>query len=233
MLINKIGFEHLFYGSNCQDFALDLPGKKCVVDGCSQGLHSEIGSKLFVSLFEQGLDIDTIFGTLTKILSSQEQIKNYLLFTVLILEETEEDFVVHECGDGYIIKQTVANTLEYEKTDYGGAPPYYAYNYINKNKLSLYKDGVSFKIHRFSKDKYRAVGIATDGIEYILKSPHALEFEKCLLARKPALIKRMINMNHNYQYAVNTLPQNILLQYVPESYNNTACCFKDDISIVI
>ena len=50
MFINKMGFEHKEYGVNCQDFGVETSKVKCVVDGCSEGLHSEIGSKLFCEL---------------------------------------------------------------------------------------------------------------------------------------------------------------------------------------
>ncbi|MCX7747920.1 MAG: hypothetical protein N2645_13685 [Clostridia bacterium] len=233
MLINKIGFEHLLNGVNCQDYAFDKEGRKCVVDGCSEGLHSEVGAKLFIHLFRQGLEVDAVFERLLNLFPTHEQIKNYLLFTILYIEETEDEFVVFECGDGYIIKLRHNDAVEFQEIDYEGVSPYFAYNYMDKGKLLLYKEGVRFNRYRFSKKEYKAVGVGTDGIGYILKSQYVKDFEKCIRLRKAVLLKRLININHNYQYAVRILPRNLLQQYIPQGYVPSANNFKDDITLVI
>ena len=51
MLINKIGSEHIKYGINNQDFGYEDYVHKVVVDGCSEGKHSEVGAKLFCKMF--------------------------------------------------------------------------------------------------------------------------------------------------------------------------------------
>lgn len=233
MLITKMGFEHMLAGVNCQDFSLDTPAMKCVVDGCSEGLNSEVGTKLFIYFLKQGLSIEAIFERLVSIFPHYQDIRNHLLFTILLLKETETEFVVQECGDGFIILQRHDDTFEYEKIDYNGIPPYYAYNYIGKEHLSLYAEGVRFNIHRYTKTEYKAVGIASDGVEYILKSDFKEQFEKHLRERKIAPIKRLINRNSNYQYIINNFPLNVAKQGVPFGYNAVVNNFKDDISVVI
>jgi len=58
MFINKTGSYHLDYGLNNQDYGLDLPGFKLVVDGCSEGKHSEVGAKLFCCNFSQNRNLN-------------------------------------------------------------------------------------------------------------------------------------------------------------------------------
>lgn len=37
MVINKIGQQHIDYGTNCQDYGIEFDGMKVVCDGCSEG----------------------------------------------------------------------------------------------------------------------------------------------------------------------------------------------------
>ena len=126
---------------------------------------------------------------------------------MLIVSETKNDYIIDICGDGYIIKQKYDDSIEYEKIGEGNAPEYFAYNYVSPDHLSKYKDGVEFKRHLLPKIEYKAIGVASDGLEYILNSPFKEEFERLLLGRKEFAIRRLINREHKY--------------------------FKDDISIAI
>lgn len=40
MLVNKIGYDHLSIGMNCQDYGFELPDYKVkvVADGCSEAM---------------------------------------------------------------------------------------------------------------------------------------------------------------------------------------------------
>jgi len=208
MFICKIGYEHIEKGLNCQDFGFENLEHKCVMDGCSEGKHSEVGAKLFGHLLSQDrYSIDDIFGMLSDIFPKYEDVRNHLLFTVLIVSETKNDYIIDICGDGYIIKQKYDDSIEYEKIGEGNAPEYFAYNYVSPDHLSKYKDGVEFKRHLLPKIEYKAIGVASDGLEYILNSPFKEEFERLLLGRKEFAIRRLINREHKY--------------------------FKDDISIAI
>ena len=207
MFINKIGYLHLEKGLNCQDFGFESDKHKCIMDGCSEGKHSEVGAKLFAHLFSKGLDPIECFEKLSEIFPNYEDIRNHMLFTVLLVSQNDDDYMVDICGDGYIIKQKYDDSIEYEKLGEGNTPEYYAYNFVSSDRLNKYKDGVEFKHHLLPKSEYKAVGVASDGLEYILNSPFKEEFERLLLGRKEFAIRRLINREHKY--------------------------FKDDISIVI
>lgn len=211
MFINKIGYQHLEMGMNNHDFGFEQNNTKCVVDGCSEGLHSEVGAKLFCHLYKNNdkninrtLDI---FYQLISMFKSVEDIKNYLLFTILLLHERQDIFQVQICGDGIIIKQKHDDTLEYEIKDFGGSPPYFSYNFIDPKYLTKYNTGVMFEVLSYWKTDYKAIGIASDGLQYILDSPFKNEFEDLFIKRKEFSIKRLINREHKL--------------------------FKDDITIVI
>lgn len=195
LFINKTGFEHLFYNTNCHDYGFENKDIKCVVDGCSEGLHSEVGAKLFCNLFKKGLSVDDIFKKMFSIFDESDII-DYLLFTILYITEDNENFIVHACGDGYIIKEGIDDSISFEKIDNGKYPMYYAYNYVPKEKLSLYKDGVNFTEMTFKKDQFKSIGIATDGLRFIFSNSLEDTFKKYLSGRKLGALKRTINVNH-------------------------------------
>ena len=55
MVINKIGQQHIDYGTNCQDYGIEFDGMKVVCDGCSEGKHSEVGAKAFCHLLKNDI----------------------------------------------------------------------------------------------------------------------------------------------------------------------------------
>lgn len=207
MFINKIGYEHIQNGTNNHDWGFENAELKCVMDGCSEGKHSEVGAKLFGHLFSKGKSLNDCFDILFNLFPKYEEIKNHMLFTVLYLSEDEDNYIVNICGDGYIIKQKYDDFVEYEKIGEGNSPEYFAYNYVSPDYLSKYKDGVVFKQYILPKNNYKAIGLSSDGLDYILNSPFKDEFEDYLLRRKEFAIRRLINREYKY--------------------------FKDDISIVI
>jgi hypothetical protein len=235
MLINKIGFDHILNGTNCQDFGLEikdinksiyignidniinLKKLKCVVDGCGEGENSEIGAKLFCLSLQNNLinmDIKNFkdilhksFLDTIKILDINNKtddeykikvIKNYFCFTILIVLETENDFITFECGDGYIIKQTHNDDITFDKIDYGVAPKYYAYNFINEQYLQQYKEKVDFTINIYKKEDYKNIGIATDGLRFILQDTTFFKFSQFLILGKEVVIKRRINLANSF-----------------------------------
>ena len=217
MFINKTGFDHVEYGINNQDFGIENEDVKCIVDGCSEGKHSEVGAKLFCHLLnrfgsllgsEQKLTIDLIFTSILNIIGYRaKDIRDYMCFTTLYVIETDKEFITNICGDGYIIKHTIDDKIEYEKIDNGKYPIYYAYNYTPKEALGMYKDGVDFQEYRFSKEEYKSIGVASDGLRYIFGKEFETEFTSLILKRKINAIKRLINREHKH--------------------------FKDDITLVI
>lgn len=200
MFINKIGMEHLETGMNCQDFGFVEDGRAYVCDGCSEGKHSEVGAKLFCHL-KQTLfaDVDYIFDMLCEIIGEKPQWKrDFLSFTILRLAECADDFTVSYCGDGYIILQDHDGNINFEELSDGEYPKYYIYNYIDPQYLKHYKDSVSFSQKTYSKEKYAKVGIASDGLRYILQADEELkqEFINCLKSGKELKTKLFINRNH-------------------------------------
>lgn len=197
MLICKMGYDHIEGGINCQDFSFQQDNYKMIVDGCSSSIHSEVGAKLFCNLFPRyNYDIKKIFSFLRVIFDSDRGLKDHLLFTINMLREYENFYEVAICGDGYIIKQTWDDKFEYEVIDYDNEPPYFAYNLLyDKNCLSKYKEGVAFKNFLYPKHQYKNVGVASDGIRYIVNGEHKEEFENLLRQGKELRMKLFINKN--------------------------------------
>lgn len=200
MFINKIGMEHLKIGMNCQDYGFVGERSSYVCDGCSEGKHSEVGAKLFCHL-KQRTDYDAtdIFSMMIDVIGGNPNWKrDFLSFTILRLAECTDYFTVSYCGDGYIILQDHDGNITFEELSDGEYPKYYIYNYIEPEYLKHYKDGVSFSQKTYSKEKYAKVGIASDGLRYILQADEELkqEFINCLKSGKELKTKLFINRNH-------------------------------------
>ena len=200
MLVVKMGKEHIDNGTNCQDFAIEKDNFKLIVDGCSSCQNSEIGAKLFCHLLPKcNYDIRRTFGVLRALYDTDKELKENLLFTILMVREHENYFEVAVCGDGYIIKQKHDDTIEYQEFDYQNEPPYYAYNLIyDKTCLRKYHDGVNFRNFIFNKSEYKNIGVSSDGIRYILNGFYKDEFEKILKTGKSLPMKLFINRNIQY-----------------------------------
>lgn len=190
VLISKIGSLHVFEGIPKQDNLLAIDNVKMVLDGCSQDesgkwLKSEVGVNLFAQLFERlPQDVrcnpeaienctNMIFEKLLLIANDVTFISNNFCFTILVLYELDDRFVVNYCGDGYIItrKKDILegeNEIEYISLDSEcneGFPIYYVYNYISSK---IYTQKITFKQKEFMKSEYEKVGIASDGLKYLL-----------------------------------------------------------------
>lgn len=182
--VSKMGSDHKFANINNQDFAFNLLNMKVVTDGCGSGKHSEVGTQVFGQLFarkvleyyQKGESInesnfitvvDEIFQQMLKLCNESKFIFQNYCFTILVCFEFENEFVVYGCGDGYIIKESADDVITFEQLDDGEYPRYYVYNFIeDKSCLVEYKDGVTFSISRFSKEEYKNIGVATDGLRF-------------------------------------------------------------------
>jgi len=192
--LSKQGSEHAFADMNNQDFAFKLANLKMVLDGCGTCAFSEVGTRLFAQLFRSEYSeiedekkfitiVDNVFATLTNICQSDEFLSNNLCFTILACVESETEFLVFACGDGYILANK-GEEIEIIKLDDGEYPKYYAYNYIrDKELLQEYKEGVKFSIYHFSKTEYVNVGVATDGFRFYERL-NTLETNKLFAALK-------------------------------------------------
>ncbi|MDO4283409.1 MAG: hypothetical protein Q4D02_07205 [Clostridia bacterium] len=221
VLINKMGSLHVFEDIANQDYFLAVDNIKMVLDGCSKDengewLKSEVGVKLFSQLFERlpkdirnnpellETCVNLIFDKLISLATDKSFISQNFCFTILIVYELEEKFVVKYCGDGYIItrKKNVSEAedeLEYislESECNEGCPKYYVYNYISSK---LYSEGVSFKTKEFSKEEYENVGIASDGLRYLLDLgfPVKSKLDENLLNDKAGRIRVQIARNYD------------------------------------
>lgn len=198
MFVNKIGYDHLSIGMNCQDYGFELPENKIkvVADGCSEGLHSEVGAKTFCHLLSEGYDVSQAFSSLVALFGKTiENMKNFLCFTYISVYERNEDFLVSNCGDGFIILEDYNGGVSFIELTDGEYPKYYIYNYIDKKYLSHYADGVSIESKIFSKETYKKVGIASDGLRFLVKADKEIqqEFIECLKSGKEIKVKRFIN----------------------------------------
>lgn len=199
MIVNKIGAQHLDFGKNCQDFGIENEHRKLVCDGCSESEHSEVGAKAYCHLAELGYGTRQIFKKLTGIFGqSSESVRNYLCFTILDVVENEAAFQVSYCGDGYIILEDVLGNISFAELNDGEYPRYFAYNYCDASTLKHYKEGVDFYRKTFSKKKYKNIGVASDGLRYLIKSQNPqlkAEFTELLKTGNAVKIKRFINRN--------------------------------------
>ena len=111
--------------------------------------------------------VDEIFQQMLKLCNESKFIFQNYCFTILVCFEFENEFVVYSCGDGYIIKESADDVITFEQLDDGEYPRYYVYNFIeDKSCLVEYKDGVTFSVSRFSKEEYKNIGVATDGLRF-------------------------------------------------------------------
>lgn len=223
VMINKIGNSHLFEKHNkIQDYCLEIGNIKMVLDGCSGCEFSHVGVNLFAQFFQRVVQkqefgfsevtpenfedvVKAIFERMILCFGEEESSKiqfalNNLCFTILVAFELEEKYVVKYCGDGYILAQDEfglqIQSLENEANE-DNAPKYYIYNYIPKERLMYYQEGVSFGTIEYSKEEYKRVGVATDGLRYLLKmDPESILIAKqCLMDSKPMYLNRLINLN--------------------------------------
>lgn len=207
MVINKTGQQHIDYGTNCQDYGIEFDGMKVVCDGCSEGKHSEVGAKAFCHLLKNDSRIihecsvytaAAAFGEILGLFGQTSgSIRDFLCFTILMVTENETHFMVDYCGDGFIVKERLDGTIEFEELSDGEYPKYFAYNYVNKDMLKQYKDGVNFSTKAFPKDEYRNIGVASDGIRFAMKDEQfKKEFTEVLQSGKEVRVKRFINKHH-------------------------------------
>ena len=215
IVVCKMGSDHSFANINNHDFAFNLLNMKVVTDGCGSGKHSEVGTRIFAQLFarkskeyfENGEPIceenfievvNSIFEKMLELCSDTAFIYQNYCFTILVCFELEDEFVVYSCGDGYIIKENKEGIF-FEKLDDGEYPCYYIYNYItDKSTLKEYKEGVSFKVTRFSKSEYCNVGVASDGLRYAenLLDVEISKLMKFLYEGKGPQIEILVNRNN-------------------------------------
>ena len=113
MLVVKMGYEHIESGINCQDYAIEYPKIKVIVDGCSSCKNSEVGAKLFCHLLPKvNFNVQKVFNLFRALYTSDQEIYDNLLFTTNMVEEFNDYYIVSNIGDGYIIKERLDKVIE-------------------------------------------------------------------------------------------------------------------------
>lgn len=206
MIITSQGFGHFTYGINNQDFGLETPRMVLVLDGCSDGKYSEVGTRLFAQILSRKKDYDNhemfeknvkevfeeIMDMMSKYYASKEEfedefIMENLLFTIIACFETDEKFIVKVFGDGYIFTINKANLISYMRLSYGKCPPYFAYKYCEGTNMK----NTQFKTFEFDKKLFSKVGIASDGILPIVKG-EVKGLDDLILAENALMIENAI-----------------------------------------
>lgn len=131
--------------------------------------------------------------------------RNNLSFTVLACFETETDFIVKSCGDGFIIAITRDGAIEVIRLDDavcredGEYPTYPIYNHIENREslLAEHREQIEFKTQVFPKESYANVGVATDGWRYVntLDTIERVRWDESILADKGKKLSIIINRN--------------------------------------
>lgn len=207
MIITSQGFGHFTQGLNNQDFGIETSKMVLVLDGCSSGKYSEIGTRLFAQLFQrkQGYDnpekfednvkevFDEIISMMRKYYKSDEDfesnfIMENLLFTIIACFKTEDRYIVKMFGDGYVITQNVYDKVSYMRFAYGKCPPYFAYRYCSVMPINVH----DFKTLKLDKKYFKSVGVATDGILPIVKG-EIKGFDSILQKKNDVVISNAIN----------------------------------------
>ena len=197
MQICRQGNGHYLDGLNNQDFFFEEGNLKMIMDGCSEGKFSEVGTRLFAQAFSQletRLDlshfeqnVEDAFMKTCSIAGSKSGnefeafVINNMLFTIIACFELEDKFIVKFIGDGYIITVNKYNSLSYIRLFYGKSPPYYSYN---KLETDDYPTPLTFKTFEFSKQEFKKVGIASDGLSPIVDKLTNQPFEYFFLGKE-------------------------------------------------
>lgn len=256
MIINSQGFEHFLQHINNQDFFYETPRMLLVLDGCSSGKYSEVGTRLFTQLFSRKEEndsvekfesnvkevFDEIIEMMRKYYPEQESLENdfimeNLLFTIIACFDCKDKFVVKMFGDGYIITQNNRNRLSYMKFSYGKCPPYFAYKYCEMLTPNIFKD-YEFKTFEFDKRFFKSLGIASDGVLPIVKSSRQLMdvyiLNKDILGLQMAI--RMRNQLFSDDVTIALFENKNSIPYDSNSYqkqNVTKRTFADEITEVL
>lgn len=196
MQICKQGNGHYLNGINNQDFCYVEKNLKMLMDGCSEGKFSEVGTRLFYQFFSKLKDrfnpekfdenVEKVFSHMIKAFSisskkeNDEFIVDNMLFTVIACFELEDKYVLKYIGDGYIITVNTSDMVSYIRLSYGKTPPYYAYNMLS---TGTYSKKLEFKTFELSKEEFKNVGIASDGIAPIVEKKITEDFEKIILGK--------------------------------------------------
>jgi hypothetical protein len=218
MLICKIGKYHTDLGINKQDAGYADNRYKFVADGCGSSPHAEVGAQLaeftFKSRVQEGVVVDIpevcydVFSLFDMEPHPEELsnmfvklIRDYLLFTTLMVREYTDSFKVDYVGDGFVIEVHRDNSITYKELGAGQkCPDFYGYNYIPQSRFSEDRSKVEVDTLIYPKTEYKNIGIASDGLRFLFGMPkeNQEEFARLLLKGKDVPVKLFINRNYSH-----------------------------------
>ncbi len=201
-----------------QDYCVSTDNLAVVLDGCGSGEHSEIGAqRMGEAIRKNSKEITSgrkLLSTIVKVFRdifregvNAKEFRDKYLFTLLVCIEKDENFEVHNAGDGYIITIDNNKNVKYIKinnnimVEGGNAPRYIAYDFIGGG---MYKECAFLDIRFFPKSDYQSVYVATDGLRFILSDRFPKQerkaFEKALIDRDEQSIREILKRNSKMIY---------------------------------
>lgn len=210
--ICRQGNGHYLDGLNNQDFCYMEKNLKLLTDGCSSGMFSEVGTRLFVQQFAQldsrfdvtkfETNVEKTFFKICSLSSTfsktkPEFIMNNMLFTILACFELEDKWIVKFIGDGYLITVNKNDMISYTRLFYGKKPPYYAYNKLD---TETYSEKLKFKTFVFPKKDFKIVGIASDGFAPIANNEINEDFTPFILNKESKYTPEGIIRSHQNSF---------------------------------
>ncbi|MBX7221744.1 MAG: protein phosphatase 2C domain-containing protein [Blastocatellia bacterium] len=196
-----IGFSHLQAGKNNQDAFFLISENRFTVavacDGCSSGVHSEVGAalgarlvatqvertllrqfngtgkkpiQLTVDILERiRLDVLAEVRVLVNAMggSFSQTVSDYFLFTVVGVVVTPALTTIFSLGDGFV---SINGDVESLGPFPGNAPPYLGYGLTGSSLEETNPDGLKFRIVRqLPTEVVKSVVIGTDGVADLLQ----------------------------------------------------------------
>ncbi len=217
MIISSQGFGHFTDNINNQDFGIETPRMLLILDGCSGGKYSEVGTRIFAQLFSRKEECDSVekfednvkdvFNSLIEYMKAaypeskdleEHFIMENLLFTIIACFETDNEYIVKLFGDGYIVSENQNGATSYLRFSYGKCPPYYAYKFCQFPGSEEYKE-YGIKTFTFNKEIFPKIAIATDGIMPIARGD-VKGLDKAILDGNEMVISLGISNNRQLFY---------------------------------
>ena len=191
---DHVGVTSTVYKNNQDAFFTHIDEEMAigiVADGCSSGVHSEVGSKMGVSLlgeliknsFERSFAIGntsidwtrlqvTFLSQLSVIANSMgnslsKVVEEYFLFTIVGFVITQYGVVIFNCGDGvYSVDGKINSFGPFPNNE----PPYFSYGILGKKVCNF-----NILPYPIGYGDLTSIVIGSDGVELISELPEKLE----------------------------------------------------------
>ena len=180
--------DYALSNSRRSDFSLIGEPFACLSDGCSTGIHTDIGARLLCHLYnKERLHFSAYLGA-RKLLEhlglSTDSILATLIAFDFIFTERQNVMYVDVCGDGVIVGITNDDTIRIIDIEYPKSTPFYLHylsdmksrqqwNDITGNKMiinGVIHNNIPIKGYRYDLSKYKAVYAFSDGIKSFIRN---------------------------------------------------------------